>query len=106
MLTALLPAAMRLNEVKLLIPQPGRAARCWWHERSHSRRRCAPAGRRESGARALQHGIIVITKSTHRARILENAQIFDFALSAGEMAELDALDQTGGTDSALESGWW
>ena len=54
----------------------------------------------------LQHGLIVITKSTHRARIDENAQIFDFALSAENMAELDALDQTGGTDRALESTWW
>jgi 2,5-diketo-D-gluconate reductase A len=55
---------------------------------------------------SLQHGLIVITKSTHRAHIEENAQIFDFALSAEDMAELDALDQTGGTDRALESKWW
>jgi diketogulonate reductase-like aldo/keto reductase len=54
----------------------------------------------------LQHGLIVITKSTHRARIDENAQVFDFALSAEDMAELDALDQTGGTDRVLESTWW
>ena len=54
----------------------------------------------------VQHGLIVITKSTHRARIDENAQIFDFALSAEDMAELDALDQTGRTDRALESKWW
>ena len=54
----------------------------------------------------LQHGLIVIAKSTHRARIHENARIFDFALSAEDMAELDALDQTGRTDRALESKWW
>jgi 2,5-diketo-D-gluconate reductase A len=54
----------------------------------------------------LQHGLIVIAKSTHQARIHENAQIFDFALSADDMAELDALDQTGGTDRALEAKWW
>jgi 2,5-diketo-D-gluconate reductase A len=54
----------------------------------------------------LQHGLIVIAKSTHRARIHENAQIFDFALSAEDMAELDALDHTGRTDRALESKWW
>jgi diketogulonate reductase-like aldo/keto reductase len=35
-----------------------------------------------------------------RIRIEENARIFDFALSAGDMAELDALDQTNGTDVA------
>jgi diketogulonate reductase-like aldo/keto reductase len=54
----------------------------------------------------LQHGLIVITKSTHRARIQENAQIFDLDLSADDVAELDALDRTGGTDRALEAKWW
>jgi diketogulonate reductase-like aldo/keto reductase len=38
----------------------------------------------------LQHELVVITKSTHQSRIHENAQIFDFALSADQMAELDA----------------
>ena len=55
---------------------------------------------------SLQHGLIVIAKSTHRARIHENAQIFGFDLSAEDMAELDALDQTGGTDGAQEYKWW
>jgi len=54
----------------------------------------------------LQHGLPVISKSVHRERILQNAQIFDFALSDEDMAELDALDQTNGTDRALESKWW
>ena len=54
----------------------------------------------------LQHGLPVITKSTHRERIRENAQIFDFTLSELDMAELDALDQTNGTDRALEHKWW
>ncbi len=54
----------------------------------------------------LQHGIPVIPKSTHRERIAENAQIFDFTLSGADMAELDALDRTRGTDRALERGWW
>jgi 2,5-diketo-D-gluconate reductase A len=54
----------------------------------------------------LQHGLPVISKSTHRDRIQENAQIFDFALSEEDMAELDALDQTHGTDRALERAWW
>jgi diketogulonate reductase-like aldo/keto reductase len=43
----------------------------------------------------------VIPKSTHRERIEENAQIFDFALSDADIAMLDALDQTGGTNRAL-----
>ncbi len=54
----------------------------------------------------LQRGIPVIPKSTHRERIAENAQIFDFVLSGADMAELDALDKTCGTDRALERGWW
>jgi diketogulonate reductase-like aldo/keto reductase len=54
----------------------------------------------------LQHGIPVIPKSTHRERIEENAQIFDFALSAEDMAALDSLDTTSGTERALEHKWW
>ena len=54
----------------------------------------------------LQHDLIVLPKSTHRERIDENAQIFDFTLSGRDRAALDALDQTGGTDRALENVWW
>ncbi|HEY6397951.1 MAG TPA: aldo/keto reductase [Solirubrobacteraceae bacterium] len=55
---------------------------------------------------ALQHEVPVIPKSTHRDRIEQNAQIFDFTLSHEEMSELDALDTTGGTGRALERKWW
>ena len=54
----------------------------------------------------VQRGIPVITKSTHRDRIAENAQIFDFELSANDMAELDALDRSGETREAMERKWW
>ena len=54
----------------------------------------------------VQRDLVVIPKSTHRDRIGENAQIFDFALPEEDMAALDALDQTGGTDAALEHPWW
>jgi diketogulonate reductase-like aldo/keto reductase len=54
----------------------------------------------------VQHGVPVIPKSTHRDRIGENARIFDFALAEQDMAALDALDQTHGTERALEHPWW
>ncbi len=54
----------------------------------------------------LQHGVPVIPKSTHRDRIQENAQIFDFTLTDKDMAALDALDRTRGTARALERPWW
>jgi diketogulonate reductase-like aldo/keto reductase len=55
---------------------------------------------------SLQHGLIVLPKSTHRERIEQNAEVFDFELSADDMATLDGLDRTGGTARALERPWW
>jgi diketogulonate reductase-like aldo/keto reductase len=54
----------------------------------------------------LQRGTIVLPKSTHRERIVENAEVFDFALSDQDMRELDALDRTDGTERAREQKWW
>ncbi len=39
----------------------------------------------------LEHGVVEIPKSVHRERIRENAQVFDFSLSASEVATLDGL---------------
>ncbi len=55
---------------------------------------------------SLQRDIVVLPKSTHRERIVENAQVFDFALTDEDMAALDALDETGGTDEARSDQWW
>ena len=54
----------------------------------------------------LQHGVPIIPKSTHRERIEENAQVFDFTLSDEDMDALDGLDRTHGTDRAQERIWW
>jgi diketogulonate reductase-like aldo/keto reductase len=53
----------------------------------------------------VQRDVVAITKSTHRDRIEENARIFDFALSDEDIAALDALDETGGTERAVERSW-
>lgn len=41
----------------------------------------------------LQKGVIVIPKSVHRERIVENSRIFDFALGDQDMRYIDNLDR-------------
>lgn len=41
----------------------------------------------------LQHGVVTIPKSIKEHRIIENAAIFDFALTAEDMSRIDALNQ-------------
>jgi diketogulonate reductase-like aldo/keto reductase len=41
----------------------------------------------------LQHGVVTIPKSVKEHRIKENADIFDFELTAEDMAKLDALNK-------------
>ncbi len=43
---------------------------------------------------AIQHGAVVIPKSSHRERIRSNARLFDFELTDADMQTLDALDRT------------
>ncbi|AGK54528.1 aldo/keto reductase [Bacillus sp. 1NLA3E] len=40
----------------------------------------------------IQRGIVVIPKSTHRERMIENMDVFDFTLSADDMAKIALLD--------------
>jgi diketogulonate reductase-like aldo/keto reductase len=47
----------------------------------------------------VERDLPVIPKSTHRDRLEENALIFEFTLSDEDMAALDALDKTRGTDA-------
>lgn len=54
----------------------------------------------------LQRETVVIPKSVRRERIAENAAVFDFTLSAEDIAALDDLDRTGGTAAARERPWW
>jgi 2,5-diketo-D-gluconate reductase A len=49
---------------------------------------------------AVQHGAVVIPKSSRQEHIRSNAQIFDFELNADSMRALDDLDQTGGSGRA------
>jgi diketogulonate reductase-like aldo/keto reductase len=42
---------------------------------------------------ALEHGVVAIPKSVRKERIRENADVFGFALDAGDLAALDALDE-------------
>lgn len=40
----------------------------------------------------IQSGVVVIPKSTHKNRMEENLNVFDFSLSDAEMAQIEALD--------------
>ncbi len=40
----------------------------------------------------IQSGVVVIPKSTHKERMEENFNVFDFELAADEMAKVEALD--------------
>jgi diketogulonate reductase-like aldo/keto reductase len=57
---------------------------------------------------AIQKGLSVIPKSTHRDRIEENFDVLDFELDDQSVAALDALDTTNQTPDALSRNqkWW
>ncbi len=41
----------------------------------------------------IQRGVVVIPKSTHRERMIENLDVFDFSLSEDDMAKIGTLDK-------------
>jgi diketogulonate reductase-like aldo/keto reductase len=47
----------------------------------------------------IQHGHVILPKSTRRERIAENAGLFDFALDPAQMKKLDGLEE------GLATGW-
>lgn len=40
----------------------------------------------------IQRGVVVIPKSTHKERMIENMNVFDFTLSAEDMKKINSLD--------------
>ena len=42
---------------------------------------------------SLQHDLVVIPKSSHEERILENSQVFDFQMNQKDMEILDSLNE-------------
>ncbi len=41
----------------------------------------------------LQSGVVVIPKSTHKERMVQNFDVFDFALDEKDMKTMNALDE-------------
>ena len=42
---------------------------------------------------SLQHGLVVIPKSTRSERIKEDSEVFDFEISSADMSRLDSLSE-------------
>jgi diketogulonate reductase-like aldo/keto reductase len=51
----------------------------------------------------LQHGFIIIPKSTHKERILENTKLFDFEITDEDMKKIDALNRNKGMGRGVDN---
>jgi diketogulonate reductase-like aldo/keto reductase len=54
----------------------------------------------------IQHDIRSSRSRRTASELRRTASAFDFALSDEDIAHLDELDSTGGTDHAVERAWW
>lgn len=43
----------------------------------------------------LQHEVLPLSKSVHEERIIQNADVFDFVISDGDMNKIDSLEELG-----------
>ena len=53
----------------------------------------------------LEKGFVTIPKSTSEDRIKANADVFDWALTKEQRAEMDALDQSFLASNAVKAMW-
>ncbi|MGI6153051.1 MAG: aldo/keto reductase [Christensenellaceae bacterium] len=51
----------------------------------------------------LQHGFIIIPKSTHKERIVENTKLYDFEISEEDMKSIDALNRNKGLGRGVDN---